>query len=74
MKMKNWSLERKEKGEGVFHNTIIAVRVPDFILSRLKSEAVQRKMNLSTFTRVLLEIGLEAWEKQKAVKEETLGI
>jgi hypothetical protein len=65
---KGWSLKKNEKGEGVFHNIAFGIRVPEKVYLKLKEEGKALGMKTSSFVKLILEIGLEAWEKQKETK------
>jgi hypothetical protein len=65
---KGWALKRHIKGDGVYHRIFLGIKIPESIYLKLKEEANQVGMKASTFAKVLLELGLETWEKQKEAK------
>jgi hypothetical protein len=62
---KGWALKRNEKGDGVFHRSFLGIKIPESVYLKLKEEANRAGMKASTFAKILLELGLELWEKQK---------
>ena len=61
---KGWALRKNNKGEGKFHNVLIGIKIPEAIYIVLQREAEKKGMKPSTFARLILEKGLEAFEKE----------
>ena len=66
---KGWALKRNEKGDGVFHRSFLGIKIPETVYLKLREEANQAGMKASTFAKILLELGLELWEKQKEASQ-----
>jgi hypothetical protein len=62
---KGWALKKHIKGDGVYHRCFLGIKIPESIYLAIKEEASQAGMKTSTFVKVLLELGLESWKKQK---------
>jgi hypothetical protein len=61
---KGWSLKKNNKREGKFHNVLIGIKIPEAIYVVLQKEGEKRGMKPSTFARLILEKGLEVFERE----------
>jgi hypothetical protein len=60
MKEKEWALKKGSRGMGRYHQAKLGIRLPEMICELLKEEASRRGMTYSSFTRMVIQKGLEA--------------